>query len=410
MARTTRVGVAGIAILGLLFATPPVPSRAASTFTATAGGELARTLLRLQPAIIQEDLLDPGALAAQASLTSFGESQAFASSPYPGALLVSVPGTANGVLAPRLPPGTGGVIHLPEYPLYVASSYPATPSANAHTGPGDLTAESRSDESRAVATDGANRTETTVSVDSDHVLAQASAEVSTVDAGPLLRIDGLRTAVEVSQSPSGQLERSSDFSFASMTILGQQVRWTPDGLELAGTRLPIDSNQATDPPASLLAALAEQGTALRFVPETPTADGMISAAVEISRAVDIPGVGTITAVSTFGRTYAAVSNTARPPLPTGPPVQPATTPPLGSVGPSLPGSGPTGPITASPAPGAGTSTATPASAAGERSISALVAPETDAGRFYPVLVVAAGLVALSSTLFRRLGGRLAWSS
>ncbi|MGH2686831.1 MAG: hypothetical protein ACRDJP_15300, partial [Actinomycetota bacterium] len=146
----TRAG-AGAAITAVVFlvlASSPLPSSAASTFSAAAGGELVRTLIRVQPAIVLEDLLDPGALAAQASLTSFGESTAFASSPYPGALLVSLPGTLNGVLGPQLPPGTDGVLHVPDYPLYVSSSHPATPSANAHTGSGDLSAESRATESR----------------------------------------------------------------------------------------------------------------------------------------------------------------------------------------------------------------------------------------------------------------------
>lgn len=66
-----RVGrlAAGVVILLAAVTGGTRSSGAASTFSASAGGEIVRGLVRLVPALLQEDLLDPGAVTAQAALT-----------------------------------------------------------------------------------------------------------------------------------------------------------------------------------------------------------------------------------------------------------------------------------------------------------------------------------------------------
>lgn len=408
-----------LSALGVLVAILVVPgqSEAASTFSASAGGEIVRASLRLVPPLLQEELLDPGAVAAQASLTSFGESTAFSSHPYPGSVPVALPGLVDGLLAstPAVPPELTAILNVPEYPLIAASSYPSTPSSTINLGPLSMEAQSRARESSATTSDGVNRSQARITADeaSDVVTAEATVTVGSIDLGPLVQLAGIRSSATVSQGADGELERATDFSVASLSVLGTPLRVTPDGIELAGINLPLDLGAVLDPVQALLSALEGQGTSIRFLDETETEEGVISAGLVVESTFDTGINGIIATVSlTFGRTFASVSNAARGGLggdgvlPSDGGVDLGSGAGLGSGGFDL-GGGSLG----LPAPGgSGAGSGAAPSGPGVERISALVPDETDAGGFYPVLAVGAAVFVIGISLFRKIGVRSTWTS
>jgi hypothetical protein len=430
-------GLAVVALVTGALTGLPQPSGAASTYSATAAGEVFRVLVRVEPPVLQADLIDPGALSAQASFTSFGESTAFASDPYPGSLPVAMPGLMDGLIdgTQGFPPELAKAIDLPDYPFIASSSYPNTPSAKVTAGPVVLTGDSEERASQGVAVDGGNRTEARVSADTatDTVTSRATAQLDSVDLGSLMTMRGVRSAAQVVQTAGGERKRSSEFSVASLVVLGQALRVTPAGLELAGLNVPVGGGAGSID--SLLKSLEEQGVSLRFLAATDTADGILSAGLLVSRKFDAANGAVTTVQSTIGRTYAATANTARPlpklgDFPAGDGL--GTFPSGGGVSPPAPGSdAPPGSL--SPAPPAGdggaggyppappaVKTAAPAGApAGDQVAAApltaavpargLVPDRTDAGRFYPVLVLGGALLAIAVSLFRKIGVKPTWS-
>lgn len=412
--RSTRSWGRIACALAILLAIVVVPGRsqAASTFSASAGGEIVRASVRLVPPLLQEELLDPGAVAAQASLTSFGESTAFSSHPYPGSVPVALPGLVDGLVAsmPAVPPELGALLNVPEYPLIASSSYPGTPSSTIGIGPLSMDAQSRARESSATTSDGVNRSEARVTADdaSDVVTARAAVTVGSVDLGPLVRLAGIRSSATVSQGADGEVERDTEFTVASLSVLGTQLRVTPDGLELAGVNLPLGLAGVLDPVQALLDTLAGQGTSIRFLDATETADGVISAGLVVETTFDTGINGIVATVTlTFGRTFASVSNAARGGL-GGDGVLPDDLGP-GAVDLGIGGGfdlgGTTPGAVATPGGSRG-----PATADQVERISALVPDETDAGGFYPVLAVAGAVFVIGISLFRKIGVRSTWTS
>src|SRR5688572_17555429 len=102
-ARAVGAGSLVVSIVSLGLVWGAGSSTAASTFEAVADAQLARVLVEIDPPFLTQ-FVDPGASSVQARLTSFGESSAFASNPYPGSLAVSVPGLVDSVAGPSTPP------------------------------------------------------------------------------------------------------------------------------------------------------------------------------------------------------------------------------------------------------------------------------------------------------------------
>lgn len=417
VSRPLLLGLSAIVALlagGIAF---PPRSQAASTFSASAGGEIARASVKLDPALLAEEILDPSAVTAQASLTSFGESTAFSSDPYPGAVPVSAPGLVDGLLGstPSVPPAVAQLAHLPNYPLIATSSYPGTPSATVNLGPVSMDAQSRARESSATTADGANKTVARVSADeaTDVVTATATSTIGGVDLGPAAQLSGIRSTATVTQAADGKPVRSTDFTVASLSVLGTQLKVTKTGIELAGINIPGGLGQVLDPVQKLLDALRGRGTSIRFVDAQETTEGIISAGLVIQStfATGINGI-VATVTMTVGRTFANVSNAARPGLDGGPKV-PSSPVDLGSgveLG-STPGLGAsTGlPSLGVPALSPGAPSRSVAADQTER-IRALSPDRTDAGTFYPVLALGGAVFVIGISLFRKIGVRSTWTS
>lgn len=372
--------------LGLGFTANPPSAAAASPFEATASTDLVRIGGTLEPAILVPELVDAGALTTQTRLTSLGDSMAFCSTPYPGSLPTALPGMATGLF--HLP------ISLPEYPLLVSSSYPSEPDGHLNVGTLSMSASSAEDHSDARINDGANAASASVRADGGEVVAEAQATVGSIELGAI-SIGGIRTFASVTRAPDGQLERKSEFSVASVNILGQQLRLTENGLELPESSVPVGLGSAVDPLDALLASLSEQGIALRVLNAEETVDGVRSAGLEISRTVDT-GVSAAVVTVTLGRVNVAVSGRVGRVFVT--PSVPRTSF-GGGIG-SPRGATPTG------------ATDQPASTndIAEMKASSL-SPELAAGeRFYPVLVIAAVALGAMTDLFRKRGVKLTWLS
>jgi hypothetical protein len=410
-----------------------IKAGADSTFSASVDAELLRQLVHVDPPILQADLLDPGANSVQAHMTSFGESDAFASDPYPGSLGVAAPGLIDGLLAqsPGIPPEVLKLAHLPAYPLIASSNYPSTPTDTKSAGTVTLTATSGQQASVGTSADGVNSARTSVSVDpaTDLVTATGSSTLGGIDLGSVVSIAGIRSSATVRRSPGGNINRSSEFSIASISILGRQLQLTDKGLQLVGLNLPGLST-VTDPVNKLLASVASKGISITLIPSTATPDGIISGGLEVSQRIDtnIKGI-VVTVETTYGRVSASVSNTARPPpgdlggtstgggassLPSSP--MPGSSPTGASSGSSGIGSianaaqpAPNSPLLATPStPGAGPGSAS--SFPGTERVKGLVPELVHATYFYWMLVAAGVVLAVMTSLFRNLGVKLLWTS
>jgi hypothetical protein len=280
---------------------------AASAYTATAEARLLAIDVTTSPPILFDPLFDGGVAVAQAQIDSLGGTSAFASDPYPGGTVIGLPGLLTS-FAP-------GVPALPDFPLIVSSNQ-ARPSAHVEAGPLVLDAQSVRDASSGRVTDGAASSQATTRADADsgRVHAHAETALPSLQLGPSLSLNGLRSAADVSKTPSGALERSATFEVASLSILGQRVVVTPTGLNILGTDVPlgIDTSSLL---ATLLGSLSHQGITIEFLPPIEVPNGVTSAGLRITTEQAPPpdlasGVESFRVQVTLGRASAFVTSDA----------------------------------------------------------------------------------------------------
>ena len=385
--------------LVLLDVAPGRSATAAPGFSALAGGEVAHVDFVLQPGLLVERLVDPGSSIAQSTLDSLGTSNAYASTPYPGETVVGAPPLLAG-LSPVAPP---------DYPFYASSTYPTTPHGHASGGAISLDATSAAAASQSTATDGLNRTRSSVSSDasSGEVVAEAASHVGEVDLGAGFRLSDLSSTVKVVRDSTGSVRRESELSIGRLVVLGQSFRITRDGVELIGQQVPL--GVAPDEVLrSLLEQLASQGVAVKFLDAAKTDTGMTSGAVQVTYDGSVPTYGKGRIAYTFGRATASIGPSGSS---DGALIDDLggfeNAGDVGAVGTVL-SPAPVGPSLVGPAPTSSLRANVPSL---QPIASARALDETSSVfRFYPVLVVvAAGLVVMTS-LFRHFGVRLAWTS
>jgi hypothetical protein len=389
------LGVAAFSLLVVGFVTSaalPIHAQSASVanFTGTASARLGGVDMRTAPAILFDPILDGGTSVAQAQLDSLGTSTAFASTPYPSASIVQLPGLIAGVTNGQ----TSGI--LPEYPLIANSNYPTKATDRREAGTVVLEAASAAADSRGNATDGAGRGEAEVSYDAvtNEVVARAETTIDTVRMSDQLTLNGVHSVATARKKASGDVERSATFDVAALTISGQRVALSQSGLaEPTGVLSP------------LLSALAAQGTTIETFPAAETADGVISAGLRITTTVAPPpsltsGVNQIIVTYTIGGNAASVANRTFA-------NQPGVT--LTGAAANQPGSTAAAGTNASPIVGAPKPAATatpnassPPSPALTSSIAA-ISPTISIAAFYPVLIVAAAALFALIEIFRRRG-------
>ncbi|MGH9000291.1 MAG: hypothetical protein ACRDY7_12985 [Acidimicrobiia bacterium] len=224
------------------------------------------------------DVLEGAASRAQAVLDSSHESRALAAQPY----------------APS--PGA--------YPLMVASDHPGVPAQTVETsehGGYRLRASSNEKASEAYAASGAfdqlasvvaSKAVARVADEARWVAAGAVSTFEGVTAGPL-HLATVSSSADVRRLPTGELERRSSLAVTGISILGQEVRLTDQGIVAVGATTPLPSS---DP---LLVALAEAGVTVSYLGSRDTPTGVIAPGLRIE---------TGNVVITLGQASAAVDS------------------------------------------------------------------------------------------------------
>jgi hypothetical protein len=392
-------------VLGIAVVIPSAQrARAAGAFDGVASADGVRVGLVVPGSPVSDTLVDAGGPSSQARLDSLGSSRAFASFPYPGDLVVSLPGLLAGL--------TGAPVPLPAYPLYVAADHPSASSATLETPPAyRIAATATQDAAGAEATvgiDGADvlgairaRTRANVTSQEDGtVLAEARSETDGVAIGPL-RIGSIRTRARATLGTDGAVSLDHDVEIGGMTVDGVPIGLGPDGPTVLGTAVPLPG---LDLPAD---ALAAAGITLELL--EPVKDGTTVTA-PILRLVlagaDVPGSGPSRLIVSLGGATASLS---------GAPASTATSAPSTGSNP-VTDAGPTGGAVASPI---GAVPVFPAPSAADAELPAASPVEASAGRV-PVrfdladlylIVAGLGLAGgLASQLVRVIGVRMPWTS
>ena len=300
MRRAGKICIAGLALVtaaGIAGLTTGSPAGAAQNFRGLAAADAVRVQVTVPNFPVTSSVVDTSLYAAQAIVTSNNTSQAFASSPYPGEGVVTLPGTLAGF-------GAGG---LPEYPLYAASVYPDKQHAQVGDGPFKLVADSTEKSSDASATSG-------VSGDQNIGAAASRASVKRADDGTVVstsesKVDAftaqaIRIASVVSTAttkllPDGKLERSSALEISGLTVNDTAVGLTSEGLSVGDEALPIDAKGVNE-------ALAKANLSLTYINPEELPNGVVGAGVRITSAVEVPGSGVTNVSLTLGRSMAVI--------------------------------------------------------------------------------------------------------
>ncbi|MGH9034654.1 MAG: hypothetical protein ACRD0O_02745, partial [Acidimicrobiia bacterium] len=329
---------------------PVEAAGAPPAFIATAAADGGRFSMTVPNAPGTNTPIDGGGPSAQATVSSVGVSQAFASLPYPGDLPVRLPGLLAGV----------GVAGVPAYPLYAETDHPTAPEASV-TAPGySLRATSSEDRSAAEAAgeapDGnpaSYRSSAGVGPAGDgSIVAAADALARNLRIGDLVIGEAVSTA-KVRLGADAAVERNASFELTGASIAGTAVSVGPGGVTLAGTGSPLPKDNP------LFEGLAEQGISIEYIEPLQTPHGVVAGGVRVTVTGVAPDGTRGTGAMILGRATASIEAAALG----GPPAVgvdlgssetgPTDTAAVGT-GPVIPDAGPVVPAgSSSPAPGVG---------------------------------------------------------
>jgi hypothetical protein len=334
--------------------------------------------------------------SAQSQLDSFGASRSFASAPYPGDLIVSLPPTIAGV--------SNGQAPVPNYPAYVSSDYPTRNDQVMQFGPQQLVAHSEENASNAQAQIGIQSTppEVAAAITKTSVVRDAASGAATAFADALLsplsytdviRLGQLHTTAKAVYDPAtGKSVLTSTFDAGNVTIAGQTFGLTSNGLVVPGSKTPVDD-------ATIADLLKNTGTALEVLPEQRTATSVTSAGLRLTYQQVLPNaglttvrliLGQVSATAVSGEAGNAVAPAPSAPGSVTPDVDPVTGLPSTDVDAAALGELPAAPVTAL-VPGA--------TGNGVQLASRVAAPLPDYGNFYWILVVG-GVAAIVTARIR----------
>lgn len=156
---------------------------------------------------------------SQAHLSSLGQSDAFASFPYPGDTVVGLPGLARAAILPGVP--------IPDYPFYVKSSFGSPPVGGSYPGGLTLAAESTQDRSTSKATvlSGSSGlvSESRVVETADEVVATSSSQANLLVFTGALVLSGYQSASTVRVGRDGKVVPTSSLSIGKINVPGLAV-------------------------------------------------------------------------------------------------------------------------------------------------------------------------------------------
>jgi len=338
MRRARRICVASFVLVtavGLAGTLEGSPAGAAQNFRGLASADPVRVQVTVPNFPVTSSVVDTSLYAVQAIVTSTNTSQAFASSPYPGEGVVTLPGTLAGFNVPG----------VPEYPLYAASVHPDRKHAQVGDGPFKLVADSTEKSSESSASSGMAGDQnigaamSKASVKRDDAGGVVSASESKVDAFKVqaLKIGSVVSTATTTLSPDGKLERSSSLQVSGVTVNDVAVSLTKDGIVVGGQTVPLDAKAVNE-------ALAKARLRVTYIEPQELPNGVVGAGVKITTAVEVPGSGVTDVSWTLGRSMAVIDaanagDDVLSDLPAGDTVPEPPAPPAdssGSVPPSTP--------------------------------------------------------------------------
>lgn len=376
---------------------------------------------------VEDQLLDqPSGVGAPVAQTcvNFGlsDSMGFASNPYPGETVLSLPALVWG------PSGLEGATgqSTPAYPGYAASRYPVETKSQSEQPGYSLRAASTETSSKARAYSGltqdATNVATTVATAESVVdpaaltgTATAASDTQPLTFNEVLELGRVRSNASAAVNAKGTVRRESSLVIGRTTVADQVVQITPRGVEAAGQTVPVAGSDPAE-------ALAEAGIQVRYLAEEKVPNGVLSAGVEVvvKQESKLASGRYYRVHYIIGRAFAAADKVERPVG--GVPVGGALPGPVagGGLGGDAEGAGESGgpaPESAS-VPEAAESPPAPEAAPQAAPAPQVAAPAGWVGRpidmgmagFYLVLVCGAAAMFAGTTLLRLLGVRTRWTS
>jgi hypothetical protein len=295
-----------MAVFGLVAAAigwSPAGATDITSFDARAQAEGFRFTFGAPGFVAVETFIDGGGPVAQFVLDGLGNSQSFASLPYP---------SDNAISGPGLIAGLTGLPSPPPYPFYVNSSYPTQEKAE-FAQPGiNLLATSNEATTEGTATSGGGgggssigattaHTSSRRDADTGSVIAEASVTADMINVGGTLKILSGSVTAKMSRPAGGDPARSSSFRLDGVSIAGQAVGFNEKGFVFAGSGAPIP------PDNPLMQALRQAGIDVRYLAATSDDNSIISPGLVITQKAQFPGSPTMIFTYVLGRARAHVT-------------------------------------------------------------------------------------------------------
>ena len=296
----TIAAMAAFSLVAAATAWSPAGADEFTSFEARANADGFRYTFGAPGFVAVDTFIDGGGPVAQSVLDGLGNSQSFASLPYP---------SDNAISGPGLVAGLTGLPSPPTYPFYVSSSYPTQEKA-AFAQPGiDLQANSTETGTDGTATSGGgegdsavfkitSHTAATRDVDAGTVTAEAFTKADIINIGGVLKIASGIVSAKVTRSAGSEAVRESTFNLDGVSIGGTPVGLNDKGFVFAGSGAPI-------PPGNpLIDALRQAGIDVRYLAATSDDNGVTAPGLIITHKVQFPGSPVMIFTYTLGRASA----------------------------------------------------------------------------------------------------------
>ena len=282
-AAVTVVAVGGLALPG------SVPTAAAGSFeggSASARAEAVRVQIDSVGAPGTDRPLDFGFPSSSVSVSGLQGSSAQASLAYPGEIVLNGPGLCQ-VVFPQC--------KAPDYPFIAESQFGTKNEAKVQYGLTALEAISQQFMSKGSAVSaqgdpntagGQNASTSTGTIDPDSGVARADAATVTdaISFGDTLKIASVHATASVTQEPGKDLVRQASLEVKGVTIAGQAVGITSEGLVVGDKPTPLPAGNPFEQ------ALAQAGVKLRWLGGYDTTDGIVAPQLEITAQGQMPGL------------------------------------------------------------------------------------------------------------------------
>jgi len=277
------------------------PSDQLTSFEARAQAEGFRFTFGAPGFVAVDTFIDGGGPVANSVLDGLGNSQSFASLPYP---------SDNAISGPGLIAGLTGLPSPPPYPFYVNSSYP-TQEKGEYAAPGiNLVAKSAEAATEGTASSGgggggssigATSAHTSSTKDGGSIVAEAVVTADMINIGDTLKILSGKVSAKMSRSSTGDPVKASSFKLDGVSISGQAVGFNEKGFVFAGSGAPIPADNP------LMEALRQGGIDVRYLAATTDDNGIVSPGLVITQKAQFPGSPVMIFTYVLGRARANVT-------------------------------------------------------------------------------------------------------